>query len=318
MLRHLYGASPTKFEELIAEICGENPAVGPTFRQQVTRRNRNCFDGSIIQSPFDITIETKRDPNLDYEQIKNYIIEISDSRGTTYSDHGGIAILIGLASREDESAEFENLRIFARERHLFLVSTSFQRLLDELQQICREDSSNLRGICQDFEEYLVEEGVLVKDIMKAFPCKDTLEFNREHCMYTVGADTTRYTNARIIGFYHDKCITHIGEVNTIVEGIYDSETKSFEPSEFLTPNRDTLEHDELNRIRSMNNDMNYLSGRSFRYFLLGDIVSTRFKKESPYALQRVKNFILSDWVDNYKNGETTVQEVAVALNSKSW
>lgn len=318
MLRHLYMSSSSKFDELISELCGVTCTVGLKFQQQVTQRNRNCYDGSIIQQPIDITVETKRGPNLNRDQIERYIHEISHLRGSSYSRHDGITILIGLTTRELPSKELRELSSFAEKRHMHFVSATFQTLQEELRRVCIDDPSNLREVYLDFEEYLAEEGVLEKDIMKAFACRHSLELNVKHRMYTVGADTPRYTNARIVGFYRDKCVTHIAEVQTIVEGIYNSDSESFIPHTFLTQGRDALEENEIDRIRSMNNESNYLTGRPFRYFLLGDIFDTNFKKESPSGLQRVKNFVLSDWVDDYQNGETTVKEVALALSDKNW
>ena len=318
MLRHLYRDSPTNFANTITKLTDKKCNVGIEFQQQVAQRNRFCYDGSMIQHPIDITIETKRLPKLNRQQIEDYVKEISYVRGPTYAQLDGVAILVGLTTREIDQTEYDYLSRFAKERNVHFAALSFQRLLDILKEACVDNTSNLAEIYHDFEEYLLEEGVLEKDIMKAFPCGGTLEFNKRHRMYTVGADTTRYINARFVGFYHDKCISHIGEVMKIVEGTYRSQTRNFEVCEILSPGGDALDSDEINRIRSMNDDHKELADHCFRYFLLGDVFSTTFRKETPYALQRVKNFVLSDWVDDYQNGESTVKDVALALSDKNW
>lgn len=200
MLRHLYMSSSTKFDELISELCGENCTVGLKFQQQITQRNRNCYDGSIVQQPIDITVETKRGPNLDRKQIKKYVDEISQLRGSSYAKHDGVTILIGVTTRELPPNELNELSSYAKENHVHFVSITFQILQEELRRVCISDRSNLREVYLDFEEYLADEGVLENDIMKAFACRHNLELNVRHRMYTVGADTPRYTNARIIGF----------------------------------------------------------------------------------------------------------------------
>lgn len=315
MLRYLYQASTTKFEDLLCELFELEAPIGPMFQQQVRDPNNQCFDGVISQQPFALYIETKHHSNLNSDQIRRYISSIGKTIFNLGTSSRGDTMLIGLTKDEIIEEERSYLADLATASGLSFASITFQHLLNTLERICTSEIPSLVPVYQDYANYLETEQLLPRDILKGFPCRHTLDFNLKHHMYTVSAGTSLHLNCRFIGFYVDKCITHVAEIETVVEGSYDSESGSFE---IMRPLRNKLDDDGRERVISMNLDHCELNGIPVRYYLLSEPLETNFKKTTKYGLYKSKNFVLNELIDGYVDGATTVEEIALGLRGKTW
>lgn len=315
MLRYLSHTSTQKFEELLYELFEVERSIGPVFQQQVREQNNHVYDGVISQQPFSFIIETKHHSGFNLDQIKRYIDGIATAKNNPgYSLNGEIA-LIGLTKKEIIEQDKHDLIRYASDKGLHFISITFEELLSALERICTSEFPSLDPVYQDYANYLENEEMLNKDILKGFPCNHTMDFNLRHHIYTVSSTTPLHLNARYIGFYQHKCIEYIAEIETIVEGIYEFESETFEVLRQIKGNFDDAGKD---RVIALNNDNSTLVGKSVRYYLLGTPVQTEFRKHSMYGLQRSKNFVLSDFLCNYVDGKTSIKDTAEGLRKVTW
>ena len=306
VMRHFYQVSPQKISGVLTELCGEELSVGLQFKQQV-KLDTSVPDARISQAPLDIYFETKRGAELDLPQIDRHL----DSINGNTRNHAR-KFLFGLTTVKMDNVDRVRIekRVKEKGNRVIFVPITFADILRSLREHCEHHETTLREILDDYQNFLESEDLLPSKTLMAVAVGGTFRVNVDHKLYWRKASENEI-KADFIGLYRNKCIEAIASINKVVVIGGDSDdvvVRSGQPSS-----------EESKRIKRAMAVYPNLKEREHRYYLFGELHSTRFVKRSKGGLISRKKFSLSSWQKDYEHmKEYSAQEVAESLKQEEW
>lgn len=275
VLRHLYQTAPSKLQQVIGDLLGQELiGIGPTFRQQ-TRGAASIPDGMISQAPFRLYIETKLGPALDAAQLDRHIDTIAAAQGV---ERGlpGETFLFGLATEAMDPGLKRDVAKRAAARGVIFTAVSFAELVDRLTEACAPHEVSLKAIIDDFIDFLEVEGLLFQadDWMLVAPCGTSMVENAKFGVYYHEADKPKRSACAFFGAYSDKAVRYVGRIQAVV-------VCSFENGELRQqrPERGETSSEVLGRIKGIIRACPYYDlTPPHRYWVMDELAATNLVK----------------------------------------
>ena len=303
VLKLLYEENPKYLGEVLGTLMGEQVGeqVGVQFRQQ-HKRAKSIPDGLICQTAFTIYIETK---NFDWfydAQISKHLVALND-------EAPGTKILLALGNFEsNDESRFEavqNLCATTYQGKVVFASAGFEDLLDALRALSLP--KNLADTVEDFGAYLDEESLLPnwQYRLDVINCAGNVDEPVSGGVYLCPATGGHYNHKRskFFGLYKGKQVGYVALIDAVVDIHGEDE------HEILWKNGPVDDDVVVGRAQSKLAEWRPGSFPT-RVFLLGELLPTSFRKDTPRGMQGSKQYF---WV-NAKDA----QELAEQLNGRTW
>lgn len=288
VLRHLYRASPNKISLLLNALFEEEVPIGLEFRQQV-KSSHSVPDALIRQQPFSLFVEAKHGGALNSDQIKRHVKSIAGLGLPT-----GSAILIGLTKEHPSAELLATLKAEAEKEAIRFFSVSYVDLVSELRKLCADYEQDLLEIIEDYESFLTSEGLLANPYgrMVVFPCGTSWAENIRFGAYYEPPDRPAKWNCRFLGIYHQKAVSHIGQIEAAAVCLIQDGKLVVQKEEF-----GKLTGAHRSRIQEMIETTTYydLAIEPHRYYVVDHFTETHFNKASPSGMRGHRYFNLADY-----------------------
>ena len=312
VLRHLYRVSPTKISLLLNALFEEEVPIGLEFQQQI-HGTHSVPDALITQQPLHIFIEAKQGDALDADQLDRHIASIADQ-----ALPDGSAILIGLTRQRPPDNAIDQSRGNAQARGIRLFCLTYRELALEVEKLCAEYEQDLNEIVQDYKSFLTAEGLLTDPHRRlvVFPCGTSWRENIRFGLYYEPPSRPVKLDCRFLGIYHNKQISHIGQIDAVAVYLPDKDSFRTESVE-----RGTLTEDQKSRIRDTIAATSYydLNGDDHRFYIVSQFVPTAFEKASHGGMRGHRYFDLTEYVNSGSlTSDTTADVLAAALRAKQF
>jgi hypothetical protein len=303
VLKLLYEENPKFLGEVLGTLMGEQigEQVGVQFRQQ-HKRAKSIPDGLICQTAFTIYIETK---NFDWfydAQIANHLAALND-------EAPGLKILLALGNFEsNDENRFETIQKLCETTYqgkVVFASAGFEDLLDALRNITLP--KNLADAVEDFGAYLDEEGLLPNwqyrlDVVN---CAGKDDEPIEGRVYLCPATGGHYNHKRskFFGLYKGKQVGYVALIEAVVD-LHGDDDHQILWKNVAINDKEVVEQARAKLARWRPGNF------PTRVFLLGELVATSFRKDTPKGMQGSKQYF---WV-NAKDA----QDLAGQLADRGW
>lgn len=316
LLSRIYEESWEAYETLINELAGLSDLdglvrIGPRVTQQ-NRESSSVPDGSIRQQSFCVLIETKRNPLTPKKQLR----EVEDQllRHLDGFQEEDIKVLLLLGASPPDKTGLEELREKIRQRDCSVRfnATDFRFLCDRARDLFQSHQHRILGIVDDYQDYCDSEDLLDRsdDMMYVVPCGDTWPLNEKYGVYYIPEDRF-YQRHRYIGVYHDKEVTAVWKVESILEATMDDSGRL---KTAIRDGEETRTFDD--RIQNM-----ILGGgpRTGHLFFCGEPAPTSFRKVSKGGIMRARYINLRETIGaSQEEPLGSSKDVADALNGLRW
>lgn len=272
VLRHLYEASPTKLQQVLRELIGDDQlSLGPAFTQQI-KGKYSVPDALIEQQPLRIFFETKLTQALDLDQLRRHIESISVVE-KTHSE----TVLIGLSTAKMRTSAEVEVADWGKSHSVVFKSVTFVELVEALQGACADHEVTLKALIEDFVDFLGVEGLLQppSDRMLIMPCGVSLDENERFGVYYDGAHRPSRAPCKYLGAYKDKRVALVGEIKAVIlAGYVDGKV------EVLSEERGKLTPEMVERVRQIIEATSYydLKNQDHRYFIVDHFEPTDLQK----------------------------------------
>lgn len=313
MLSNLYEINPKYYEEYIRGLTedSEQYEVIPKFRQQIGNRGNGIIDGHIEIKSSKIIIETK----LHGLEWIDKLIKYSNS-----FDTNEYKLLFHLSSSKYAKSEIEKIENRLGElKELGKInfhSLTYQDLVDQLKEVAKNYpyENYLQRLNEHFESYCIGMGLMPRSnhILRAMACGQSYDINVKHKLYFDLA-SRGYSDFNYLGIYKWKSVLQIGTVENMIEADWDS-LNGFKVKSSKFP---VTEEQETKLILAIQETISegWDIGHNHRFFLLKDLTSTDFKKNTPGGIFRVRFINLENYLDTVPNN---IVELAEQLKTKVW
>lgn len=305
ILRLLYEENPKYLDEFFFSLTNGRleSKIGVSFWQQ-RPEGKSVPDGSIIQHPIQIKIETKKSGNgFTESQLIGHLEGLIRTKGNR--------VLLALANFESESDKsFPTIRKLCKEKYqneIEFFAVSFEDFLDAIP--IDNLSKNLVDSINELRQFFDQESLLPswKNFLDIVNCAQIPE-DIEHNVYMCPATTGPYTHRRCkyFGMYRNKKVERIAEIEAVVDvelGIGE-ELKWNNSGE----SRGDLIEKAKNKLRELRPE----AGPT-RIFLLGTMHETSFIKSTKGGMWGSKHY-----VDISSFQVADAKELAKKLCGKSW
>lgn len=310
MLRHVYRYSPPKLSVLLNALLQEEMPIGLQFQQQI-HGTHSVADALVIQQPLSVFVEAKLGDVLNEKQIEAHIESI-----TNLALPKGSVVLIGLTKQQLATSDADRLKKSAGTNGIRFFGVTYSDLASELRKLCADYEQDLLEIVEDYQAFLSAEKLLSNPWMVVFPCGTSWRDNVNYGIYYERSTRSGKWGGGFLGIYHDKVVTHIGQIAAVAvcqikDGKLVEEAREF----------GTLTEDQRNRIKKMIDSTSYydLKDESCRYYVVDRFVATHFSKASPGGVRGHRYFDLSEYSDGLKiDSDSFAAALATALNEKTF
>jgi hypothetical protein len=277
-LRHVYRYSPRKLALLLNVLLEEEVPIGLEFQQQL-RGTHSVPDAVIIQQSFGIFIEAKLGEGLDSRQVERHINSIKSRAMPT-----GASLLVGLTTQKLDKDVIEYLRQKANAEGIRFFSVTYSNLASELRKLCADHEQDLIEIVEDYRAFLATEGLLSnpEDWMVVFPCGTSWRENAQFGVYYEPSTRSGKWDCKFLGVYHNKCVSHVGELVAVAACQRKGEILVEEKTEF-----GVLNETHRSRIKQIIEATEYydLKNDLLRYYVVQNFVPMTFSKTSPGGMR---------------------------------
>jgi hypothetical protein len=312
VLRHIYQSAPAKFELVLRELLGQDKvSIGPSFRQQ-TRGAASTPDGSIVQAPFRLHIETKLGSALDPAQLVRHLDSIIAEKVI------GDAYLLGLAREAMPQVDAEAMRALAKASGVSFASRSFADLVAALDAVCEEYDLALRAVLDDFIAFLASEKLLFDgdDWMLVAPCGTSFSENAKYGLYYDPADRPKRSPCAYFGAYRNKSIGLVGRIEAVLVCRYAGGA-----IEVVETERGAATPEALARIRGIMEETTYYDLRTdaHRFWVMDELVETNLIKQDKGPIRGTQYLQISPLLPagGLSKGLTT-RDLAARLHGRSF
>ena len=310
LFRHFYQEDPGKFEKTMSGLCNEQMlSVGVQFAQQV-RQGNSIPDGVISQSAFEILFETKNGKTLDENQIERHLEGDEKENNSTK-----IKILFGLTTSsilEKDRIKYEKM---ANKKGVVFKAITFADIVAELRSTLAPYEKNLHTILDDYEAYLVDDNLVPEgEVLYVIPCGISMKENVKHKIYFEPSHRWSKAQAKFLGLYADKTVQHIGQIATVVNGVFANEEFSLTSIEI-----GNFTDEVAKTISSVIEDCQYFPNfaqEEHRYYLFSELHKTEFKKSTAGGIWGPRKFYTKDLVGDCNTA--TAESLSAALTGKTF
>ena len=303
MFRHLYRYNPSGFQRFLnSMIDDENLEVGLVLQQQVNVE-QSVPDGMILQKPFNIYIEAKREGGLSNVQITRHL-ETAKNKEQSY--------IIGLTKDPLSAPELEQYKVLCRGEGVGFAAITYTDLVYLLKAQAKDHETDLIEIINDYEQFLLSERMMAEPFrMLCVACNDSFAANVEHEIYYEPARKPDKTFIPFIGIYQDKKITHFGKIKTSIIAIYERETLNIE-GECSALERDRI----LQLFESVTYHRQKLVNEPHRYYIIENLIEVNLKKISLHGIRISRYLDLKKDVSKELRTEMTMAQIADIIKDK--
>ena len=282
---------------------GEVP-LGISFEQQ--KRSANAVpDGSILQEPVHLVIETKVEAGVDSAQLIRHLTSFNLGRGGNY--------LILLTKHPTTDSQISAVLAKSKEVGVIFKHVTFEQLYERLKDFAQSYETHLRHVVDDFRAYCSETNLLPdrRKWLRIVPCGDTIDLNaRWHVYYQ---PTERgYSPHEYIGIYNQKVVRYIGRIAAVYDNEQGNGTMKLKQMDGTV----NLEFEKriTGIVQETKAKIGWDVSHDTRFFCVEQFVPARFVKTSPHGIQGPRFW---DITAQAKSNLTDI-EVATALSQQTW
>lgn len=303
ILKLLYDESPRLLAEFLSTLGGETLGnlVGVKFSQQ-ERSGKSVPDGVIRQRSFTIFVETKNSNWFYKEQLQSHLDGLA-------SEQSDCKVLIALSSfgSSKEQDQVEQIADLCP-KDVRVMAASFEQFYDSLPK--QHLTNNLEELIAEFRAYLDQEGLLPSwryklDVVNCAGLPDDV---LKHRVYICPAEGGAYSHQRsqFFGMYAgNKRVEQIALIRAVVD-VTDETNGTLLWKNVSEPNASLIQ-EAIAKVQELRSEYPH------RVFLLGELHSTVFTKDTPGGLMGSKiYFDLSAFTP------TDAKEVAARLHNQTW
>jgi len=308
ILKMLYEENPKYLADFLSILGGEDfgENVGVKFYQQ-ERKKSSVPDGLIIQKSFGIYIETK---NFDWfynAQLERHLDSLGDEDISE-------KILLALSNFEKDNykEQFYAVKKLCNTKYknsIKFEAISFEEFVESLENLSNL-SKNIKDNIEDFKLYLNEQNLLpgLKNWLDVVNCARIPDEIIEGNVYLCPATSGAYNHGRCLyfGMYRNKKVEKVATIEGIVDIISDKEIK-------LLWNNSTKTNNEIKDTAILKLNEWRPSDYPTRVFVLGDLFSTEFVKDSYGGMMSSKQYF-----NISKLSVNDTSDLAKKLNGKLW
>jgi hypothetical protein len=262
-----------------------------------------------MQAPLRIYIETKRDGELDADQVRRHL------EGIAADGSKGGDFLIGITKEQIAEVDRNALATVARDKGIIFAAVTFSQIAEALKQQCAPYESDLSAIVDDYESYLDEEGLLEERGRRllVFPCGTSIEDNARFGLYNEPRSRPCRASS-FIGVYTLRTVRYVGKVEAIAVASFENGIVNF----LQEAGQLTDQHKE--RIKAAVDAMTYYPLREpHRHYVVDHFAPTDLRKDTPGGIRGAVYLDLPKILSSYDRRTTfTTEELAAALNGRSW
>lgn len=309
LFSRLYNESTYKFNEFLNELLEEESLdIGVNFTQQEKSVN-SIPDGTLSQSSFKISIETKLGSGKNFE--KNQLINHLES-----FKNEDKKILVALSPTVMKDDIFKEVKIISKDQGIIFLNKTFKDIVKCFKEVITPYDFQLQEIIEDYEDYCIQES-LVKDTdsrIRIIPCGSSIELNVKYGVYYMPADRGT-SEHNYLGIYKDKAVRGVGKIiNEVIANLVDGELVILKCKKKVT-------EDQKKRIldiaKETYENIGWSLGRcDHKYVIVDKFYETEYRKTSKGGIQGHRYQNLKDIlkIDKLPNG----QEIAELLKKQTW
>lgn len=268
-------------------------------------------DGMLVQEPLRVVVETKVGTDFWHGQLRRHLSSFQEGQRNGY-----LLTLSPVSPDEDlEETLKSTVADYCKETGSEIVprSTTFQELLEAVEEVVPEYDLQLQEMVQDFTQYCSEMDLLPrgKYRMRAVPCGSSFHENIEFGVYY--EPTSRSSrDHKYLGIYKNKAIRGIGRFSKFVEG-------TIRDGEFF-PTSGAPSDDEAARIVSIAELARERHGwdlsKGHRFTVVDEFLDTEFKKVSKGGMRGTQYFDLGEILGS--DELPPVDQIAERLRELTW
>lgn len=310
VLRMLYEENPKYLSDILTSILGEGAPlfVGVRFLQQ-QKGESGVPDGTIVQKPFIIQIETKHHGHFGCEQLKAHLRDLSASG----NGDDALRVLIALGIVETpHDPQFEPIKAFLSQEcnspvmFTALGFNDFYTLLQGMQL-----PKNLSDVVEEFGVYLDSEGLLSnwRNRLDVVNCANDFEQVTKLGIYRCPVRGGAYAHRRskYFGTYRNKCVESVALIRAIFEFMdIDGWRLKWKNNDEDDQSLENAAQDAYDRY------LPRMPGNA-QVFLLGELHRTDFRKDTSGGMYGSKQYF-----DVSGLKPTDVMDLAAKLDGKEW
>jgi hypothetical protein len=308
ILKIVYEENPKFLGEILSALIGGEDisnSVGVTFKQQ-ERLSSGIPDGIIVQKALRVHIETK---NWDWfydEQLERHLDDLAGLDGS-------IKILLALGNFElDVKERFSRVSSLCMKKYqgsIFFAAVTFEDFLGAFKRLLL--SKNVSDTISDFRQFLNEENLLPswRDWLDVVNCAGLFDEVLSSGVYMCPTQGGSYNHdrCRFFGMYREKKIEMIAEIEAVVDVDLGSNTTIIR---WNNSSRESRYYEEKAKEKVTNLRPNEASTR---VFLLGKLIPTNCRKDSPGGMQQSKRYFS---IERFKS--PNAEDLARQLNGVLW
>jgi hypothetical protein len=190
-------------------LGGEEVPLGISFEQQ--RRSGNSVpDGSILQEPLHIVIETKVDMGVNVDQLIRHFEAFTHGRTGNY--------LVLLTKHDVPESQVAGVVAKSKETGVIFKHVTFERLCEQLEDFAQSHETHLWRVVEDFRAYCSEMNLLPdrRKWLRIVPCGTTFNLNVKWDVYYQPTERS-YSPHEYLGTYNQKAVQYVGRVAAIYD-----------------------------------------------------------------------------------------------------
>jgi uncharacterized protein YbjQ (UPF0145 family) len=307
LLSQIHQHSSDKLQQVLNELLGENEIpLGISFQQQMHSKT-SVPDGSILQEPVHIVIETKVTAGINVDQLISHCESFIKGRTGNY--------LMLLTTNKANDQALEPVRRKAKEIGATFQHVPFEELCDSLKGLAEKHETHLMRVIDDYTAYCTEMDLLPdrRKRLRIVPCGDTFDLNKQWHVYYQPTDRS-YSDHEYIGIYNQKAVRLLGKVSAI----YDNQAGTGGRMQLkLFKGEDRPEFRK--RIEGMVVDSKKKVGwdvsSGYRFFCADQFLPTDFEKTSPGGIQGPRFWDISEQVEKTGSDDSKLAEL---LRNQKW
>ena len=282
--------SPDRLRTVLSELFGDvEMPLGINFQQQ-TRSESSVPDGSILQEPVHIIIETKVDAGVSADQLIRHCERFVKGRTGNY--------LMLLTKNEASPKNLEPVRRKAKDMGVVFQDVTFEKLCVTLQNLAKEYETHLVRIIEDYKAYCSDMELLPdrRKLLRIVPCGKTFDLNEKWHVYYQPTDRS-YSNHEYIGIYNQKSVRLVGKVAAIYDNYIDKAGK-MQLKLFSGEDRSEFHERIIGMVDDSKQKVGWEIDSDTRFFCVDKFQHTNFEKISSGGIQGPRFWDISDFVKN--------------------
>ena len=306
LLSQINQQSTVRLRTLLSDLLdADELPLGIGFQQQTVART-TVPDGSIVQEPLHIVIETKVGAGINIEQLLGHYEAFKPGRTSNY--------LILLTKHGATDGQLKPVLDKSKETGVIFKHVTFEQLYNRLQDFALPHETHLKYVVDDFREYCADMDLLPdrRKWLRIVPCGNTIHLNAKWDAYYQPAERG-YSSHQYLGIYYWKAVRYVGKIAAVYDNDEDGNGGM---SLKLVEGAGNPEFER--RIRGMVKDSKSEIGWDVssdkRFFCVEKFAPTEFWKDSSGGIQGARFWDITELVKE----DTTDAELAEELRRVKW